>query len=362
MKTHAAKNKQPQTKLREAFYTPDGAGSFSGNLTSLSKETGATKKEVRAWLTQQKVYNLHQLARKRFPTRRYLVRGLDSQWQADLVEMQAHERINDGHRYILTVVDVFSRYAWTRAVKRKTGPIVAEALESILQQGRKPIYLQTDQGLEFYNTSVKNMLKEYNVELFSVYSQHKAALVERFNRTLKGKMYRAFTHFGNYKWLDILPKLTESYNKSEHRSIGMAPVMVTKDNETDVWIQQYGDIKKAKGKPKFKLGDRVRISKQGNVFTRGFHPNWQEEVFTVHEINTKYISVNYKIRDYNNEVIQGSFYKHELQRVEDDELYRIEKVIRTRGTGARKEALVKWLGYPETNWIKYSELRSIRDI
>ncbi len=360
MPTHAVKTRNKE--LRDAFYTLDGAGSFSGNLTSLSKETGATKKEVRAWLNQQKVYNLHQPTRKRFPTRRYLVRGLDSQWQADLVEMQQYERINGGYRYILTVVDVFSRYAWTRAVKRKTGIDVSDALESILHEGRKPTYLQTDQGLEFYNHHVTNMLKKYQVELFSVYSQHKAALVERFNRTLKGKMYRAFTHFGNYKWLDILSKLTKSYNKSHHRSIGCAPIEVTKENETDIWIRQYGNVKKAKGTSKFKLDDRVRISKQSNVFTRGFYPNWQEEVFTVHAVNTKYNPVTYKIRDYKNEVIQGSFYKYELQRVEDDEVYRIEKVIRTRGTGARKEALVKWLGYPETNWIKYSELRSIRDI
>ncbi len=365
METHAVKDKRAKAnqQLRSLYYTPDGPGSFSGNVKTLSKLTNQPISVVKKWLDQQLSHNLHKPARKTYPTRRYMVRGLDKQWQADLVEMQPFEKVNSGNRYIMTVVDVFSRFGYARALKRKTGPLVAEALQSIFNMGRVPNYLQTDQGLEFYNAPVKNLLKEYNVELFSIYSQHKAALVERFNRTLKGKMYRAFTHFGSYRWVDILPKLVESYNKSEHRSIGMAPIMVTKDNETELWIRQYGDkLTKPKKPPKFKLGDRVRLSKARGVFTRGFYPNWTEETFKIHAINTKYSPITYKVRDYNNEVIEGSFYKYELQSVEDDQIFRIEKVMRTRGTGRRKEALIKWQGSPETSWIKYSEIRKIQDI
>ncbi len=353
--------KQAQ-RLRDAYYTPSGLASFSGNLNELSKKTQLSKEKVSRWLNEQLPYNLHKTAKKTYPTRKYMVRTIDEQWQADLVDMQTYERLNKGYRFILTVIDVFSRYAWAKPIKRKTGTNVAEALQSIFEEGRTPHYLQTDQGLEFYNTPVKSLLEHYNIELFSVYSQHKAALVERFNRTLKGKMHRAFTHFGNYKWLHILDDLVDSYNKTQHTSIGCAPKDVTKENASEIWVRQYADVKKPKRIPKFKINDKVRISKQRNVFSRGFHPNWSEEIFTIHSINTKYVPITYKLRDYKNEIIKGSFYKQELQRADDDPLHRIENVIRTRGNGQKKEALVKWLGYPQTSWVKYINLQKMTDI
>ena len=103
--------------------------------------------------------------RKKFPTRKYVVNNIDSQWQADLADMQTISRYNDGYNYILTVIDILSRYAWARPLKTKRGQEVAAAFESIFSEGRIPERLQTDQGKEFENVHVRNLLERHHVEL-----------------------------------------------------------------------------------------------------------------------------------------------------------------------------------------------------
>src|SRR6185436_8299968 len=114
---------------------------------------------------------------------------------------------NKGYKYLLTVIDVFSKYAWSVPIKNKSATSVTNAFKSILNQGRKPTNLQSDRGLEFYNNHFKNLMKEYNINHYSTYSNLKASVCKRFNRTLKEKMWKQFTINGNYKWLDILQEL-----------------------------------------------------------------------------------------------------------------------------------------------------------
>ena len=120
---------------------------------------------------------------------------IDDQWVADLVEMQPLKRWNRGTQYLLTVIDVFSKYAWVAPLKSKTGKAVTAALESILRRsgGRRPRRLQTDKGKEFCNTTFAKMLDHYGIRHFSTQGDAKASVVERFNQTLKGRMYRYFT-------------------------------------------------------------------------------------------------------------------------------------------------------------------------
>ena len=288
-----------------------------------------------------------------------MVRGVNEQWQADLVEMQPHSKENRGYRYILCAIDIFSRYAYTRPLRDKTGREVATALSDIFQNCETlPKRIQTDQGREFYNSYVQQVLDDLNIELFSVYSDKKAAIVERFQRTLQEKLYRAFTYQGNHQWLELLPKLTDAYNHSYHRSIKTNPINVTKKNETKIWLQQYASVSKSP-RPKFKVGDRVRIPKHKTIFTKGYEEKWTDEIFTIHAINTKYKPELYTLVDETNELIKGSFYSQELQKVSDtDNLYRIEKVLRKRNR-PKKQVLVKWKGYKEPTWIDAQQLQSI---
>ena len=160
----------------------------------------------------------------------------------DLVEMQPLKQWNRGMRYLLTVVDVLSKYAWVEPLKANTGPAVAAAFERILKwaQGRQPLRLQTDAGKEFYNLLFQALMTRPKIHHFSTYGDTKSSVVERFNRTMKDRMYRYFTARNTYRYVDALPALVQGYNVTRHRSIGMAPRDVTWANQPQVWQRLYG--------------------------------------------------------------------------------------------------------------------------
>jgi transposase InsO family protein len=202
--------------------------------------------------------------------RRVIVGGIDQQWQMDLADMQSTQTFNDGYRYLLVCIDVFSKYAWVVPLKNKTGPTLVEALKVILTSGRKPEKIMTDQGTEFLNTH------------FRAYNETKASVVERLIRTLKTKMWRYFTAKKTMRYVDMLPDMVYSYNHSVHRSIKTNPVDVTAENEKKVWHTLYDVHNIVKNvKYKFKIGDQVRISKMKRTFEKGYLPNFSKEIFTI---------------------------------------------------------------------------------
>ena len=181
------------------------------------------------------VTELHKPARKNYPRRRVEMRHIDETWQADLVEMIPYSKVNKGFKYLLTVIDIFSKYAWAVPVKSKNGKDVTVAVKSILDQGRVPENMHTDRGKEFYNSQFENLMQLHNIKLYSTYSNLKASIIERFNRTLKNMMWLQFSLQGNYKWIDILHTLISKYNNRKHRTIGMKPGEVTAKDEKNCW-------------------------------------------------------------------------------------------------------------------------------
>lgn len=329
------------------YYDADHPASYGG-VKRLALATGAGKLATIEWLKAQRPYTLHKPARKRYSTRPYKTSGIDHQWQSDLVEMIPYANVNGGNRYILTIIDLFSRYSWAEPLKNKTGNEVEAAFRRVFQTGRQPRILQTDDGREFDNRIVQHLLNIENIRFFTVKSQFKAAVVERFNRTLKTKMWRYFTHTGSYRWIDVLPDLLISYNNAVHRSIGVAPINVTIENENELWLKQerLGPQKVTQRDitAPFLVGDQVRISVAKGAFAKGYLPNWTEQIYTVSQVLLTEPR-QYKLRDYHNEVIKGSFYSAELQRIIPPERYAVERVIRTRKVGGRTQYLVKWHGY-----------------
>ena len=143
-------------------------------------------------------------ARRNYPRRKVDIRWIDETCQADLVFMEKYSRENKGFKYILTIIDNFSKYAWAVALKDKTGLAVAKALTSVFKQGRVPKKLHVDQGGEFYNKNCKDLFRKHKIHLYSTFSNLKASIIERFNRTLKTNMYKRFSLQGSFKWHDIL--------------------------------------------------------------------------------------------------------------------------------------------------------------
>jgi transposase InsO family protein len=146
------------------------------------------------------------------------VYGIDHQWQADLVDLGKSASYNKGFKYLLTCIDVLSRYAWIVPLKNKTGKTLKEAFQVIFKSGRQPIRLQTDKGTEFTNRVFQKFLKENDVHFFTTYNEEtKASIVERFNRTLKTKMWKYFTHRETIIYIDVLSEMVESYGAPKYR-------------------------------------------------------------------------------------------------------------------------------------------------
>ena len=273
--------------------------------------------------------------------------------------MQQFSKWNKGYRYLLMVIDVFSKYGWIVPLKDKKGESVTEAFKSIFKEGRRPQYLWVDKGKEFYNKNLKDLLEKNGIHMYSTENEEKSSVVERWNRTIKSKMWKQFTVQGNTQYLDMLPKLVKQYNNTKHSSIKMTPTEASKKiNEGTVYFNLYGDIETLSAKAKFKVGDKVRISKyKRNVFDKGYTPNWTEEVFTVDKI--QYTNpITYKLKDLRGEDIQGSFYQPELLKAIQD-VFRIDKVIRR--DYKKKQALVKWKGYSDdfNSWIPLKDIENI---
>ncbi|KAL4123320.1 hypothetical protein QTP88_015517 [Uroleucon formosanum] len=178
---------------------------------------------LRLLLASKSAVELHKPARKNYIRRRVNVYGKNDLWQADLVEMMPYSKQNKGHKYILCVIDCFTKFAWAIPLKSKTAKEVSSAMSKILLR-RTPKLLQLDNGKEFYNSTFDALMEKHNIHKYSTYSTMKACIVERFNRTLKEKMFREFTARGSPEWLSILPSLINEYNNSKHRTIGMTPV------------------------------------------------------------------------------------------------------------------------------------------
>ena len=284
---------------------------------------------------------------------------IDEIWTADLVDMQKFSKWNKGYKYLLMVIDVLSKYGWIITLKDKKGESVMNAFKTIFKEVREPQYLWVDKGKEFYNKHLKDLLEKHNIQMYSTENEEKSSVVERWNRTIKNKMWKQFTVQGNTQYLDMLPKLVKQYNNTKHSSIKMTPIEASKKiNEGTIYFNLYGDREPLSPKPKFKVGDKVRISKyKRNVFDKGYTPNWTEEVFTVD--NMQYTNpTTYKIKDLRGEDIQGSFYEPELLKAKQD-VFRIDKVIRRNHE--KKQAFIKWKGYSDefNSWIPMKDLQHI---
>ena len=306
---------------------------------------------------QQLAEELHKPITRKFTKRRVFVKGVDEIWAADLVEMGKFSNWNKGFKYLLMVIDVFSKFGWIEPLKDKKGETVAAAFKKIFKL-RQPRLLWTDKGREFYNKNVNQLLSKKNIKLYSTENEEKSSVVERFNRTIKQMMWKMFSANNNTVYFDKIGALLKNYNSSFHRSIQMLPIAASDiKNSNRVFANLYSDeIYKQVKKPKFQIGDRVRISKyKRKLFDKGFTPNWTEEIFVIDGIlHTK--PITYRLVDLQGEAVTGSFYEQELQKT-TQEIFRIDEVI----LHDKKRALVKWSGYPDqfNSWVPMSELKKL---
>ena len=199
--------------------------------------------------------------------------------------MQLISKFNKGLRFLLCIIDIFSKYAWVIPLKDKKGASIVDAFQKILKESdrRKPNEIWVDKGSEFYNNSFKKWLKDHDIKMYSIKNEGKSAVAERFIRILKNKIYKYMTSISKNVYIDKLDDIVDGYNNTYHSTIKMKSVDVKGNTYIDS-MEQHSEKEVNDRGPKFKVGDHVRISKYKNIFAEGYTPNWSEDVFVISKI------------------------------------------------------------------------------
>ena len=225
---------------------------------------------------EQLANELHKPIIRKFEKRKVYSTFKDNIWGVDLADMQLLSKYNKGIRFLLCVIDIFSKYAWVFPLKDKKGISIVKAFQSILKQSNsKPNKIWVDKRSEFYNAYFKKWLRDNDIVMYSTHNEGKSVVAERFIRTLKSKIYKYMTSVSKNVYIDKLDDIVDEYNNTYHTTIKMKPIDV-KDN---TYINTDKEINNKD--PKSKVGDRVRISKYKNIFAKGYMSNWSEEVFVI---------------------------------------------------------------------------------
>ena len=290
----------------------------------------------------------------KFPRQKVIVNYINEIHSTDLVDMTQYSKINKGYKYIFTNIDVFSKIAYAFPLKSKKIQDIKPCFEKIFKNN-KPKYIWSDKEPAFFSKEMQQFFKDNNGKIYHTNSHLKAVIIGRFNRSLRELMMKEFVKNNNTVWYNILPKLIKTYNNRYHSTIKMKPIQVNKSNEKYIKENIYTYDKTSKI-PKFKINDLVRISlKRRPIFDKpSSNIKWSEELFKIHSINKSNV-ITYKIKDLNDEIIDGIFYERELQKTKNtSEVYIIEKIIQKN----KNKYFVKWRGYSTefNSWIDKDDI------
>ena len=268
-----------------------------------SQESGLANNKENIQLADE----LHKPIIRKLKKRKVYSSFKDNIWGVDLADMQLLSKFKKRFRFLLCVIDIFSKYAWVIPLKDKKDISIDNGFQKIINNSkRKPYKIWLDKGSEFYNNSFRKWLKDNDVVMYSTNNEGKSFIAERFIRTLKNKIYKYMTSISKNVYIDKLDDIVKEYNNTYHRTIKMKPIAV----KYNTYIDSEKEVNDKN--PKFKVDDHVRISKYKNIFTKGYIPNWSEELFIIKKIKNT-VPWTYVINDFNGEEIIVTFYENEFQ-------------------------------------------------
>lgn len=305
-------------RIKSLYTSKTASCAFSGASTFKKSKEGKkySKKEIHKELHEIPAYVLHKPCIKKFPRRFYFVPTINHQFGADLIEIR-HPKSNYGKRYILAVLDHFSRSAWLEALRDKTASTVLNSIQKIFKRtGRKCKFFESDGGREFVNEKLKSYFEQQGIKHFISSSSTKCAINERFNRTIGQRIARYLTQAKSRRFVHKLPLFERQYNNSFHRTIKATPNQVTLERVPEIQENIYGN----KFKQEFgsslilKVGQKVLIPANKKLFAKGYDANWDNKVYTIVDVR-KTQPTTYTIKDPNGRIIKGGWYRNELNPV-----------------------------------------------
>ena len=218
--------------------------------------------------------------KKNYATNKTDVYFIDDIWSLDILDLKDYGlEINRGYRYVLVIIDNFSKYGWTVPLKNKNAQTIKDSFENILiTSKRQPNLIESDRGKEFYNNIFQSFLNKNSIKLYSRNSSYGAVFAERFNKSIRDLLKRPVFEKGDGNWIDVLPTLTKQYNNRIHSSIKLTPIQASlKKNEGFVYKNLLDKRKKVK--PKFQINDLVRTADLKKTFSKGDTTNWSYKLY-----------------------------------------------------------------------------------
>ena len=256
--------------------------------------------------------------KKYYATNKTNVYYIDDIWSLDILDLKDYGLENNrGYRYVLVIIDNFSKYGWTVPLKNKNAQTIKDSFENILiSSKRKPNLIESDRGKEFYNNIFQDFLNKNNIKLYSRNSSYGAVFAERFNRTIRDLLKKIVFEQGDAKWIDVIPKITKQYNNRIHSSTKLTPIQASlKKNESYVYKTLLDKRKEVI--PKFKINDLVRTADLRKTFSKGDTTNWSYKLYKITEIINDTLP-SYKIDNLPERYNESLLKKTELTLKEND--------------------------------------------
>ena len=223
--------------------------------------------------------------KRNYATNKTDVYFIDDIWSLDILDLKDYGPKNKrGYRYVLVLIDNFSKYGWTVPLKNKNAQTIKDSFENILLSSkRKPNLIETDRGKEFYNNIFQDFLNKNIIKIYSRNTSLGAVFAERFNRTIRDLLKKPVFENGDGNWIDILPSITKQYNNRVHSSTKLSPKDASlKKNEGYVYKSLLDKRKKVN--PKFKINDLVRTADLKKTFSKSDTTNWSYKLYKITEI------------------------------------------------------------------------------
>ena len=368
-KIKKSENRELKKFLKE-YQSGKHPASFAGVNKVKKHYPHFTIAKIREYLTHADVWSRHSEAKKPSCYNPVFVYKRRTVLEADLLQIDNLAKSNDGVRFLLVCIDTFSKKIFVQALKQKSMAAVTPALEKILAE-MKPdpkARMCTDFGVEFLNKEVRNLAKKYKIQLINS-GVNKCSNVERVIKTLKELIMKNITAYENRRYIDDLDDLVRIYNERHHRTVDTTPEKADQKKNSTVILNRLRDVidekmsKCSKNKhekvSKFSVGDIVRYSRAKNIFTRSYDESHFVRVAEIKRVLKHLTDVMYELQEYDKkkDAIIGRFYEEELRKYSGS-VFKVEKVLDEKKVKGKKQVLVKWLGYKdsEASWIPESNI------
>jgi Integrase core domain/Chromo (CHRromatin Organisation MOdifier) domain len=348
-------------EIYDNFINPVHPTAFSspGNIRRHNNNFG--RNEILQTLKSVDSYTLHREFHKPRYRNPYFIYKKRQQIQMDLIDVSQLSRDNDGITFLLVAIDVFTKRAWVRPLKRKNAEQTLWGIKSIftVMGDQLPKSVLFDKGKEFTNRQVNRYLQSQGVKIIHPNSEIKASVAERFNRTIQRILYSYLTENETYSYLPMLQALVAAYNGRKHRTLQHKFTPHEADREENqqevlnAHNEHYSKIVRKRKKPKYVVGQTVRIKSLAPRFQRGYHEGFLREHFVITKVLNRMPIPTYLIKSLNdNQDIEGAFYAEELQPIEGN-VFKIQVLKKRKLKNGKLQLFVKWQGFDDSHnsWI-----------